>query len=300
MGTPDFAAPCLEALVKNNYEVLAVVSQPDKPKGRKMILEPTPVKAVALKHNIPVLQPTKLRDGSLYNELKALNPDIIVVVAYGRILPKDILDLPRYGCINIHGSLLPKYRGSAPIQWSVINGDKTTGVTSMYLAEGMDTGDMILKMETPIGDNETAGELFDRLAPIGADCLIETLRQIENGTSPRTEQNHAEATTAPMLTKQTGHIDFNKSAEEIHNLVRGTNPWPTAYFTASNGKTIKVYETEVIDTNGAVGEIIDSKALVVACGDKAIKLVKIKPEGKGLQDGFAYMNGQRLKKGDKI
>ncbi len=300
MGTPDFAVPCLKALIDNNYEVLAVVSQPDKPKGRSMTLSPTPIKALALEHNIPVWQPTKLRDGIVYNQLKELNPDIIVVVAYGRILPKDILNLPKYGCINIHGSLLPKYRGSAPIQWSVIDGEKVTGVTSMYLAEGMDTGDMILTSETPIGENETSGELFERLAPIGADCLIKTLKAIEDGTAPRIEQEHDKATMAPMLTKETGHIDFNKSAQEIHNLVRGTNPWPTAYFTAFNGKVIKVYSTEVVDKTGAVGEILENKELVVACGEKAIKLISVKPEGKGLVDGFAYMNGVRLKKGDKL
>ena len=229
MGTPDFAAAILERLISTGRNVVGVFSQPDKPVGRKQIIEPTPVKKLASEHGIPVFQPAKMKDGTALEMMKSLSPDIAVVAAYGRILPKELLDVPPLGCVNVHGSLLPKYRGAAPIQWSVINGDKITGVTTMYMAEGMATGDMILKLETEIGKDETAGELFDRMAALGADSIEKTLELFDNGAVPRTPQSEAEATMAPMLKKEMGELDFGKSAEEIHNLVRGLCPWPVAF-----------------------------------------------------------------------
>ena len=226
MGTPDFAAAILERLISTGRNVVGVFSQPDKPVGRKQIIEPTPVKKLALEHGIPVFQPAKMKDGTALEMMKSLSPDLVVVAAYGRILPKELLDVPPLGCVNVHGSLLPKYRGAAPIQWSVINGDPVTGVTTMYMAEGMDTGDMILKLETEIGGDETAGELFERLAVLGADSIEKTLELFDRGSVPREPQNDAEATLAPMLKKEMGEIDFEKSPEEIHNLVRGLCPWP--------------------------------------------------------------------------
>lgn len=298
MGTPDFAVPCLRRLIEDGHEVLAVYSQPDKPKGRGYQLAPTPVKEAALEHGIEVRQPTKMRDGAVAAELQALAPDLVVVVAYGRILPPDILAAPKLGCINIHGSLLPKYRGAAPIQWSVLNGDEYAGVTSMYMAEGMDTGDMILKLETKIGENETSGELFERLAPLGAECLSQTMKLFESGNVPREVQNETDATMAPMLDKAMGKIDFTKPAQQLHNLIRGLNPWPSAYLTAPNGKLLKLHASCVVEGSGKAGEILDSKKLVVACGTKALQLITVQPEGKSKMSGDDYMRGARLQKGD--
>ena len=226
MGTPDFAVPCLQRILADGHEVPAEFTQPDKPVGRHAVLTPPPVKQLAQERGIPVYQPTKMRDGTVAAQLKELAPDCLVVVAYGRILPQAILDVPPKGCINIHGSLLPKYRGAAPIQWSVINGEKITGVTSMFMDAGMDTGDIIDTITTPIGENETAGELFDRLAPLGAELLSRTLRSIADGTVQRAPQNNAEATMAPMLEKAMGKLDFTRSAKELHDQIRGMNPWP--------------------------------------------------------------------------
>ena len=219
MGTPEFAVPSLEQLIKDGHEVVGVFAQPDKPKGRGYKLAAPPVKEAALAHNIPVYQPVKMRDGEALGILKELNPEVIIVVAYGKILPKEILELPAKGCINVHGSLLPKYRGAGPIQWSVINGEKVTGVTTMYMGEGLDTGDMILKEETEIGENETYGELHDRLCMIGAHCLSETMKLIEAGTAPREVQNDEESSYAPMLNKEIAKIDFSKSAEELQPIL---------------------------------------------------------------------------------
>ena len=246
MGTPDFAKESLEALVEAKHEILAVVTNPDKPQGRGLKLVPSPVKKYAEEQGITVLQPMKIRKNDEFiNEIKELKPDVICVVAYGKILPKELIDIPRQGSINVHGSILPKYRGAAPIQWAVLNGDKTTGITTMYMDEGMDTGDMILKEEVEIGDNETTGELWNRLAKIGGKLLVETLKQIENGTVKRTKQGE-EFTLAPMLSKEMANIDWeNKTAQQIKNLVRGLNPIMGAY-SYLNGKKIKFWKVDVI------------------------------------------------------
>ena len=250
MGTPDFAATSLEALIEANYNIEAVVTNPDRPKGRGMKMLYTPVKEVAISKSIPIFQPERVRNNEDFiNIIKEINPDVICVVAYGKILPKEILDIPRYGCINVHASLLPKYRGAAPIQWAILNGDKETGVTTMYMDVGMDTGDMILTEKVQIGENETTGELWDRLSKIGGKLLVETLKQIENGTAPRTPQGN-DFTMAPMLDKEMSKIDWeNKTAEEIKNLVRGLNPIMGAY-TLLNGKKIKFWKVEVANNIG--------------------------------------------------
>lgn len=300
MGTPDFAAAILERLISTGRNVVGVFSQPDKPVGRKQIIEPTPVKKLASEHGIPVFQPAKMKDGTALEMMKSLSPDIAVVAAYGRILPKELLDVPPLGCVNVHGSLLPKYRGAAPIQWSVINGDKITGVTTMYMAEGMDTGDMILKLETEIGEDETAGELFDRMAALGADSIEKTLELFDNGAVPRTPQSEAEATMAPMLKKEMGELDFGKSAEEIHNLVRGLCPWPVA-FTYVDGKSVKIYKADRVEGySGAPGELLDEKRFIVGCRDGAVELSIVQPEGKKQMSGGDFIRGKRLAKGAVI
>src|SRR5699024_7644132 len=246
MGTPDIATGCLQKLIDEKYDLIGVVTQPDKPQNRGKKLGMPPVKELALKYDIPVYQPIKARDEEFVKTLKELNPDIIVVVAFGQILPKSILDIPKFGCINVHVSLLPKYRGAAPINWVIINGEEKTGVTTMYMDEGLDTGDMILTEEFDLDDEITAGELHDKMKDIGADVLIETLKQIEKGCAPRIPQNHEEFTYAPMMNKALGQIDWSKSAREIHNLVRGVNPWPSAY-TNYEGSTMKIWKTEVLN-----------------------------------------------------
>lgn len=298
MGTPDFAVPCLQRLLDDGHEVAGVFTQPDKPRGRGYALAPPPVKELALAKGIPVYQPVKLRDGTALALLRELAPELIVVVAYGRILPKDILEYPQNGCINIHGSLLPKYRGAAPIQWTVLSGDKLGGVTSMYMAEGMDTGDTILMVDTPIGENETSGELYERLAPMGADCLSATVKHIETDTVIRTPQNEAEATAAPMLQKTMGSVDFSSSARKLHNLIRGLNPWPSVTIVTRGGKHLKLHRSLLLDVGGGVGEILDDKRLIVACGEGALELTEVQPEGKNRMSGGDYMRGAHLQKGD--
>lgn len=250
MGTPDFAKESLEAVYNAGHKILGVVTNPDKPKGRGMKLVASPVKEFAIEKDITVYQPIKVRNNpEIIEEIKLLNPDVICVVAYGKILPKEILDIPRLGCINVHGSLLPKYRGAAPIQWAVLNGDKKTGITTMYMDVGMDTGDMILKEEVEIGDNETTGELWDRLSKIGGKLLVETLEKIENGTAPREKQGE-DFTVAPMLDKEMAKIDWeNKTAQEIKNLVRGLNPIMGAY-TFLNDKKIKFWKVDIATNIG--------------------------------------------------
>ncbi len=297
MGTPDFAAAILKRLIDTGRNVVGVFSQPDKPVGRKQIIMPTATKVVAMEHNIPVFQPAKLRDGEALKIMQELKPDLTVVAAYGKILPKDILDVAPLGNVNVHGSLLPKYRGSAPIQWSVINGDKVTGITTMYMAEGMDTGDMIMKFELPIGENETAGELFDRMAELGAESIEKTLELFDNGEVKGIPQNDEEATYAPMLKKEMGEIDFGKTAEEIRNLVRGLNPWPTAY-TFLDGKTVKVHEAATAEGFcGSEGELLDGKRFIVGCKDGAVEFLTVQPEGKNKMSGADFIRGRRLEKG---
>lgn len=299
MGTPDFAVPCLQRLLEDGHEVPAVFTQPDKPVGRHAVLTPPPVKQLALSHGIPVYQPTKMRDGTVAALLRELAPDCLVVVAYGRILPQEILDVPPRGCVNIHGSLLPRYRGAAPIQWSVIRGETVTGVTSMFMDAGMDTGDIIDTLTTPIGENETAGELFERLAPLGARLLSTTLAAIADGTVTRRPQNDAEATMAPMLEKAMGRLDLTRPARELHNQVRGMNPWPGAFCTVG-GKTLKIHETRVAAGSGAPGTLLCADPVTVACGEGALQLVTVQPEGKPRMAAEAWLRGARLPQGARL
>ena len=240
MGTPDFASASLKKLIDERFDVVGVFTQPDKPKGRGMELCASPVKELALENGLPVFQPVKMHDGTALAQIKALEPDILVVVAYGRILPDDILAVPKYGAINVHGSLLPKYRGAAPIQWAVLNGDKVTGVTTMYLASEMDTGDIIYTAETEIGEYETSGELFDRLKDMGAELLVKTLRDIDVGTAPRTPQDHSKASYVTMLDKSICPIDWNKTPREVLKHIYGLQPWPVATMELE-GKTVRVF-----------------------------------------------------------
>lgn len=300
MGTPDFAVPALEKLAQSpDYTVAAVFTQPDKPKGRKMVMTPPDVKVCAEKLGIPVFQPSSMRSEEAYNSLKELNPDVIVVAAYGQILPKAVLDLPKFGCVNIHGSLLPKYRGAAPIQQSVLDGEKVTGVTTMLMDVGLDTGDILLKAETEIGENETAGELFDRLAVLGGELIVETLDKLKKGEITPQKQDESLATHTSKISKELCPIDFNKSAFEVHNKVRGLNPWPVAV-TEIAGKTVKVYSSRVSDMSGAAGTILSLKPFVVACGDKSVELIEIQPQGKKRMTAQAFLAGHKLNIGDKL
>ncbi len=296
MGTPDFAAASLKKLIETQHEIVGVFTQPDKPKGRGYKLVAPPVKELALEHGLAVYQPEKMRDGTALSILKELQPELIAVVAYGKILPKEILELPKYGCVNVHGSLLPKYRGAGPIQWSVIDGEPVTGVTTMYMGEGLDTGDMILKKETPIGENETYGELHDRLAEIGAEALVETLDLIEQGNAPREQQDDTLSSYAPMLDKKIARLDFNEPAQKLHNLIRGLSPWPVAH-TTFNGKLLKVHRAVLVrDKNGNPGEVLDRKRLIVACGEGALELKEVQLEGGKRISGEDFMRGRQAQK----
>ena len=299
MGTPDFAVPTLEKLAESYHKILAVYTQPDKPVGRKQLLTPPDVKVCAEKYNIPVFQPTTLRDEISYKELKKLNPDVIVVVAYGKILPKDILDIPKYGCVNVHGSLLPKYRGASPIQHSVLNGDKITGVTTMFMGEEMDTGDILLTSETEIGENETSAELFDRLSLLGADLLLETLEGLENSSITPLKQDDSKATYTVKITKSMCPIDWTKTNFEIHNQVRGLQTWPVATSTL-NGKDIKVHSTFLCKKSGNAGEVIDLNPLTVACGEGSLVIKELQLNGKKRMDSKTFLLGHPLNIGDKF
>lgn len=302
MGTPDFAVPSLQALLDGGHSVSAVYTQSDKPKGRGHKLAAPPVKELALKYNIPVYQPKSLRGGEAVSQLAALSPDAIVVVAYGKILPPDVLSLPRYGCINVHASLLPKYRGAGPIQWSVLNGEKVTGVTTMFMGEGIDTGDMLLRAETPIGENETAGELHDRLALLGAPLLLETLRRLEEGSLVPTPQDDAQATSAPMLTRELSRLDFSLPAEKLHNRIRGLSPWPCAEAYLRGGR-LKIYKSELLRQHrqGMPGEILDEKDFVVACGDGGLlRLAEVQGESSRRMSGADFLRGHPVSAGERL
>ncbi len=302
MGTPDFAVPCLEKLIDMGENVVGVFTQTDKPVGRKQILTPSDVKVCALANNIPVFQPKTLRDGKADEILEELQPDLIVVTAYGKILPESVINYPKYGCINIHASLLPQYRGAAPIQWSIINGDIITGVTSMQMDVGLDTGDIILQKKTEIGENETAGELFDRLKLIGAEVLEDTISLIKNGKIERIKQDDSKATYVTQLDKTFSPIDFNKRARDIHNKVRGLNPWPVASFVMDNTR-FKLWETKVSNkTDKQPGTVIkNEESLVVACGENtSIELVIIQPEGKNKMKSSDYLRGHNVTLGTKL
>ena len=308
MGTPDFAVNPLRALAEAGYEVTGVVTQPDKPKGRGKTMLPTPVKEEALKHGFPVYQPVKVRDPEFLQVLKELDPDIIVVAAFGQIIPKSILELPKYGCINIHASLLPKYRGAAPIQQAVIDGEKESGVTIMRMGTGLDTGDMISKIVVPLAADETGGSLFDKLTEAGAKLLIETLPHIFDGTAVYEKQPEESPTPyAGMITKQMGLINFGKSAVELERLVRGLNPWPSA-FTFWNGKTLKVWESfvvksEELDVQSAEpGTVVktDKKGIYVACGEDVLVLSQVQLEGKKRLDADAFLRGCHIEAGSRF
>ena len=298
MGTPEFAVPSLEILFQN-YDVLAVVSQPDKPKGRGKKMAFSPVKEKALQLGIEVLQPEKVREIEFIEKLKTYHADLIVVTAFGQILPEEILNMPKYGCINVHGSLLPKYRGAAPLQWSVINGEKQTGVTTMYMAKGMDTGDMLLKQSIDILPNDTYGSIHDKLSVIGAELLFKTIEELKKGTLQRIPQNEQEASYAPMLTKQLGHIDWSKNCDEIICLIHGLDPVPTAY-TMYHDDMIKIWQAEKIEQpSGKIGEItaITKKGFVVTAGDGSIVITEVQAKGKKRMSADAYLRGHNIEIG---
>lgn len=300
MGTPDFAVPSLQALIDAGHDVCAVYTQPDKPQGRKQILTAPPVKTLALEHDIPVFQPNTLKNEDEQARLRALAPEVIIVVAYGKLLPKAVLDIPPHGCINVHGSLLPRWRGAAPIQWAVIAGDEMAGVTTMQMAEGLDTGDMLLTYETKVGEKETAGELFDRLAQSGAELLIQTLVKLDEIT-PR-PQDDAQSCYAHMLDKQMAVIDWSKSAHEIDCLIRGLNPWPIA-LTMLSGERLKVFAAEKANGNGEPGTVLEAdpkKGLTVACGEGALKLIEIQLVGGKRMKATDFLRGHSLEVGVKL
>lgn len=299
MGTPDFAVPCLEALITAGHKVSAVFAQPDRPKGRGHKLCPPPVKECAEKYGIPVFQPEKIKGNTeVFDFLRKTAPQLIVVVAYGKILPKEILEIPDFGCINVHASILPKYRGSAPIQWAVVNGEKVTGVTTMLLDEGMDTGDILLCEKCDIPEDMTGGELFDTLAPLGASLLIKTVEGIESGLVFPQKQDERSATYAPMLKKEDAAVDFSKSAATVRNLIRGLNPWPVAYTFAGDMK-IKIYSAKSAGkTNKAPGTVLDDKKLIVACKDgEAIELCEVQIAGSRRMSGEELLRGHPIPKG---
>lgn len=300
MGTPDFAVPSLQALIDAGHDVCAVYTQPDKPQGRKQILTAPPVKTLALEHDIPVFQPNTLKNEDEQARLRELAPEVIIVVAYGKLLPKAVLDIPPHGCINVHGSLLPRWRGAAPIQWAVIAGDEMAGVTTMQMAEGLDTGDMLLTYETKVGEKETAGELFDRLAQSGAELLTQTLVKLDEIT-PR-PQDDAQSCYAHMLDKQMAVIDWSKSAHEIDCLIRGLNPWPIALTTLS-GERLKVFAAEKAAGNGEPGTVLEAdpkKGLTVACGEGVLKLIEIQLVGGKRMKATDFLRGHVIEVGTKL
>ena len=297
MGTPDFAVPSLQALIDAGHEVCAAYTQPDKPQGRKQVLTPPPVKVLAQQYGIPVYQPATLKDAAEQERLRALAPEAIIVAAYGKLLPKAVLDIPPRGCINVHGSLLPRWRGAAPIQWAVIAGDKTAGVTTMRMAEGLDTGDMLLKYETPIGARETAGELFDRLAQAGAALLVETLDRLDDITP--VPQEDSQSCYAHMLDKEMAVIDWAKSAHEIDCLIRGLSPWPVA-LTTLDGARLKVYAAQPVSGAGRPGEVLESdpkKGFVIACGADALRLDEVQLVGGKRMKSADFLRGHAIPRG---
>lgn len=300
MGTPDFAVPSLEALL-TKHEVVLVVTQPDKPKGRGKKMVPTPVKACALEHGIPVLQPEKVKEPEFVEQLRSYEPDLISVTAFGQILSEPILEMPKYGCINVHGSLLPKYRGAAPMQWSIIDGEKVTGITTMYMAKGLDSGDMLLKAEVEITDEDTFATIHDKMAVTGANLLLDTLDQLEAGTLERIPQDHDAATYAPMITKETGHIDWSKNRQDIINLIRGLNPVPAAY-TIYEEEVLKIFGASLSDVqanSAANGEIVAvvKKGFVVKCGDGCLLITEVQARGGKRMMTDAYLRGHAMKEG---
>jgi len=302
MGTPEFAVPALEALIEGGHDVVAVVTQPDKPKGRSGKMVYPPVKEAAVLKDIPVFQPIKIKEKEAVEVIKSYQPEVIVVAAFGQILPKEILDMPKHGCINIHASLLPKYRGAAPIQWAIIKGEKETGITTMYMDVGVDTGDMIDKLVIPIAEKETGGSLQDKLAKLGGTLILETLSKLQQGIAVREVQEDSISFYAKMLDKKMGNIDFNQSAIEIERLIRGLNPWPSAY-TKLNGKLLKIWEADVEDTDckeyAKAGEITDitENAIIVSTGNGKLIIKELQLEGKKRMNVNAFLRGYAVEKG---
>ncbi len=299
MGTPDFAKESLKALVEDGKnEIVGVISQPDRPQGRHMELIPTPVKAYALSQGLRVYQPQALKNGEILPLLNELEPELIAVVAYGKILPEYVLNFPKYRCINIHASLLPRFRGAAPIQRAVMAGDKVSGVTAMYLEKGLDEGDIIMRAEVPIGESMTAGELFDVLAPLGGKILIKTVERLSRGDLSAEKQDDSKAVYAHLLTKSEGEIDWSLSSEEIYNRVRGLNPWPMA-FTYFGGKRLVIDFVKPAHGEGRAGEVLsaDTDGLRIACGSGAVLIENVKPEGKKKMSAAEYINGHKIEKG---
>lgn len=303
MGTPEFAVQVLEAIVKAGHEVVGAYTQPDKPKGRGKSMQYTPVKEKALEYNIPVFQPEQVRKPEVVEEMKKLKPEAVVVVAFGQILPETILNLPPLGCINVHASLLPKYRGAAPIQRVIIDGEKESGVTTMYMAKGLDTGDMIEKMVVPIEPKETGGTYHDKLAAAGAELCLSTLQKLADGTAPRIPQDDELSCYAHMLNKSMGELDFQKPAEELERLIRGLNPWPSAY-TRLEGKTLKIYEADVIEEEGTAepGTVtaVDKKSFTVQCNPGALRITSLQMEGKKRMETAAFLLGYRISAGMQL
>lgn len=306
MGTPDFAVDTLEAIVNAGHEVALVVTQPDKAKGRGKKVCYTPVKEKALEHDLPVAQPEKVREETFVEQLQAIAPDVIVVVAFGQILPESILNIPKYGCINVHASLLPAYRGAAPIQWAVIDGLTESGVTTMYMEKGLDTGDIILQSKLSLAPDETGGSLFDKLAKEGAALLVKTLTMLEAGTATRTKQDDSKSSYAKMLTKDMGCLDFNKDAVTLERLIRGLNPWPSA-FTKIQDKTLKIYVAEVVceDVITSAAEpgtviAVDKKSFTVRCGKGALRILNLQLEGKKRMDTSAFLLGYKIETGMQL
>lgn len=302
MGTPDFAEMCLRALVENGHNVVGVFSQPDKQKGRGMKVQYCDVKRYALEAGLEVYQPETLKDGAVQGLLEELSPDIIVVVAYGKILPEYVLKYPKYGCINVHGSLLPEYRGASPIQRAVIDGKKITGVTTMYMDKGLDTGDMLLKREYEIGENTNTGEAFDDLAKIGAELLLETLDGLENGTITPIPQDSTKATYAEKILKDECATSFDENAQKVHNKIRGLYPFPGA-FCYHDGKVLKLCESRLYKEEapaGNIGEVVglSKDGILVKCSEGAVLLTKVKPEGKGVMNAVDLINGRKISLGD--
>ena len=301
MGTPDFAAASLEALIASRHEIQAVVTQPDKPKGRKGELTPSPVKVIAKREGIKVYQPLKVRDEEFVKTLRAYNPDVMVVVAFGQIIPLSILKMPKFGCVNIHGSLLPKYRGAAPIQWAVHDGEKETGITTILMDEGIDTGDILLKKTIKIDTDETSGSLFDKLMALGAETILETLDELEKGSLTPIKQGESPTAYAKMLTKAMGLIDFTRPAKELDCFVRGMNPWPSAY-TLLSGKTLKLWKVRAVEGSGKAGSVIniDKESFTIACGEGAIEVLEVQLEGKKRMSAGDFLKGSTLNIGQEL
>lgn len=314
MGTPDFSVPTLESLIQSRHQVIGVVTQPDKPKGRGKEISMSPVKETAQKHHIPVYQPVRARESSFVEEMRSLEPDVMVVIAFGQILSREFLEIPKYGCINIHASLLPAYRGAAPIQWAVINGDKETGLTTQMMDVGIDTGDILETVVVPLDEKETGGSLFDRLSLLGGDLILTTLDKLENGTLVRTPQDHEKATHVKKIPKFKGEIDWTMDAVSIERLIRGLNPWPSAY-THWNGKMLKIWEADVISESGETadglsqggdaaraaecGRVLEAAgdSLKIQTGNGILKINSLQLEGKKRMDTAAFLRGYPVEPG---